>query len=104
MSLDVIYHPVEDQVFNDHMEALFSAAHRFVIIYSSNYDEPEDQRTGADVRHRKFTDWVDENMAPSWKQVEFVANDFPFVPSDPDNTSLADFYVFRAEGEPSLQN
>src|SRR5579884_3475545 len=36
LSLDVIYHLVEDRVFDTYMFRLFGAALRFVIIYSTN--------------------------------------------------------------------
>jgi hypothetical protein len=36
LSLDVIYHLVEDEVFDAYMRSLFAHAGRFVVIYSSN--------------------------------------------------------------------
>ena len=36
LSLDVIYHLVEDDVFDSYMRRLFGSATRFVIIYLSN--------------------------------------------------------------------
>ena len=38
LSLDVIYHLVEDDVFVSAMRALFDKAARFVVIYASNQD------------------------------------------------------------------
>lgn len=91
LSLDVIYHLIEDSVFDAYMRRLFSVAQRHVIIYSSNYDV---QLTpGPHVRHRKFTRWIAEN-ARDWKMEGFVANRFPFDDLQPDETSFADFYFF----------
>ena len=90
LSLDVVYHLVEDAVFERHMRQLFSLSNRFVIVYSTNHDE--DVRD-AHVRHRRFTDWVLENL-PDWIQISHVANRYPFDPTDPDNTSNADFFIF----------
>ena len=39
MSMDVIFHLVEEEVFAKYMENLFSAATRHVIIYSTNFDK-----------------------------------------------------------------
>jgi SAM-dependent methyltransferase len=90
LSLDVIYHLVEDSVFDEYMRRLFSVAKRSVVIYSSNYDA----RTQAPhVRHRKFTAWIDEN-AREWALEGMAANRFPFDPQRPDETSHADFYFF----------
>ena len=39
LSLDAIYHLVEDAVFETYMNQLFDAAKRYVIVYSSNEDK-----------------------------------------------------------------
>jgi SAM-dependent methyltransferase len=90
LSLDVIYHLIEDSVFNVYMRKLFSAARRHVIIYSSNFDALSE---GPHVQHRKFTTWIAEN-ARDWQPEGFVANRFPLDPQNPDETSHADFYFF----------
>jgi hypothetical protein len=93
LSLDVIFHLVEDAVFDSYMRSLFARSERYVIIYSSNYDA----YTGAPhVRHRKFTAWVERN-APDWQAAGFVPNRFPFDRHRPDETSFADFHFFARE-------
>lgn len=91
MSLDVIYHLVEDAVYEEYMTRLISAADRFVCIYSSNTNRvwPAEH-----VRHRVFTDWMTEN-APAWKLLSQVKNPFPEDPGKPDQTSWADFYFYE---------
>ena len=80
LSLDVIYHLVEDNVFEEYMTILFNAAQRYVIVYSSNTDsQPWLQKPH--VKHRKFTPWVSSKM-PQWQQVGFQEGHF------------ADFYIF----------
>lgn len=50
LSLDVIFHLVEDSVYHDYLDRLFSASTRFVIIYSTSVDMSS---TGTPhVRHR----------------------------------------------------
>jgi SAM-dependent methyltransferase len=95
MSLDVIYHLVEDRVFERYMSQLFDAATRYVIIYSSNSDRPSN---AVHVRHRKFTDWI-ERERPDFRQCGFVANRYPEDSRDMDNTSFADFYFFEQLGQ-----
>jgi SAM-dependent methyltransferase len=90
ISLDVIYHLVEDEVFDAYMRRLFASARRFVIVYSSDFDSSS---PAEHVRQRNFTAWVREN-APHWKQVSFTANPYPYDESNPAETSFADFYVF----------
>lgn len=40
LSLDVLYHLVEDDVFSAYLSTLFNSTNRFVIIYSSDTDKP----------------------------------------------------------------
>jgi SAM-dependent methyltransferase len=90
LSLDVVYHLVEDAVFNAYMWRLFESARRFVIVYSSNIDQ---DWTGQHVRHRQFTKWVEQNK-PDWFLQSTLKNAYPYNPADPEQTSFADFYVF----------
>ncbi len=90
MSLDVIYHLVEDSVFDSYMRTLFARAGRYVVIYASNYDLVTD---APHLRHRKFTNWIAENRN-DWCQEGFIPNRFPFDSGRPDETSFADFYFF----------
>jgi SAM-dependent methyltransferase len=91
LSLDVIFHLVEDDVFDRYMTELFDRSTRFVVVYSSNTDEPA---PALHVRHRPFTRWVDENR-PDWKLVEHVPNPYPYDENHPKTTSFADFFVFE---------
>lgn len=91
LSLDVIYHLVENDVYETYMATLFDAAKRFVIIYSSNKDEQPD---ALHLRHRKFTEWVAAKR-PAFRLIAFIPNRFPFDAKDPDNSSFADFFVFE---------
>lgn len=90
LSLDVIYHLIEDQVFERYMAQLFDAARRFTVIYSSNSDRKSE---AVHVRHRKFTDWI-ERERPEFRLIEQRKNDFPEEPGD-DDTSFADFYFYE---------
>jgi len=92
LSLDVIYHLIEDCVFEDYMNRLFDSAKRFVIIYSSNTDDnPEDR--AAHVRHRKFSEWI-EARKPEWQLLRHIPNAFPFN-RDTNTGSFADFYIYE---------
>lgn len=89
LSLDVVYHLVEDDVFDRYMRDLFDASDRWVIIYSSNTDDAGG--SPPHIRHRRFTDWV-ERERTDWCLVDHVPNRFPGDGND--GTSFADFYVF----------
>jgi hypothetical protein len=90
LSLDVIYHLVEDHVYEQYMRDLFECATRFVIIYASDQE-------GAQRHHertRNFTKWVSVHRT-DWTLDTFIANPFPYDPQDETNTSQSDFYIYK---------
>jgi|LauGreDrversion4_2_1035121.scaffolds.fasta_scaffold218857_2 cyclopropane fatty-acyl-phospholipid synthase-like methyltransferase len=92
MSLDVIYHLVEDAVYEKYMRTLFAASNKLVVIYSC--DAPEDSAvTSAHVRPRRFSAWITQNL-PGWKLKAHVPNELPFQ-GDSDTGSWSDFYVYE---------
>lgn len=94
LSLDVIYHLVEDEVFESYLTRLFDSSEKHVIIYSSNINITEkSQDKAAHVRHRRFMDWVDETKTGEWKLVRYIPNRYPFR-GDTRTGSFADFFIF----------
>lgn len=91
LSLDVVFHLVEDDVFEKYMNTLFDASTKVVIIYSSNTDD-NPPGTAPHVRHRKFTNWVKENR-PDWGLENKIYNLYPYN-GDSKNESFSDFYIF----------
>jgi hypothetical protein len=91
LSIDVIYHLIEDYVFHQYMERLMISSNQFVIIYSTNTNfNPIDQ--ASHVKHRVFTKWI-ERYAPSWKLIKHIPN--RFSPNEKRSRSSAEFYVFE---------
>lgn len=102
LSLDVIFHLVDDAVYNQYMRELFAASERFVIVYSSNSDPTAGSyQFPPHVKHRRFTDWVDV-QAPQWKLLRHIPNRYPFyVDASGEHGSFADFYIFARQGAAS---
>jgi hypothetical protein len=94
LSLDVIYHLVEDESFNDYMQHLFDSSFRFVIIYSSNTNDNPRLRP-PHVKHRAFSTWIDEHL-PHWQLISYIANEYPPMSNHP-NFSFADFYIYEKQ-------
>lgn len=95
LSLDVIYHLVENPVFEAYMERLFQSATRYVAIYSSNCnglmtDSPH-------VRHREFTRWVKERF-PRLAPPRIIANPFP-IGLRQQETSFAHFFFYQIDAK-----
>ncbi len=92
LSLDVIFHLVEDAVFDEYMRRLFAASERYVIVYSSNTSS----NLGVEnehVKHREFTRWVDER-ATEFRLIRHVPNRYPYA-GDHHAGSFADFFMFE---------
>ena len=85
LSLDVIYHLVEEQVYERYMRTLFEAARRYVIIYSTDSDD--NRGSAPHVKHRAFTEWIQRHQ-PRWTLVEHVPNRY--------RESSAEFFAYAA--------
>lgn len=94
ISLDVIYHLVEDEVYEKYMTDLFKASTKFVVVYSTN-SEDEYAISTPHLRNRQFTDWVD-GYATEFKLVNIIPNKYPYDKANPKpNTSSADFFIYQ---------
>ncbi len=78
LSLEVIFHLVEDNVFDMYMQHLFDAADRHVIICATDRD---DLPSAPQERHRPFSGWIAENR-PGWRLAEHVPLAAPALASD----------------------
>jgi len=93
LSLDVIFHLIEDDVFESYMTMLFDAAERFCIIYSCDEDWQEMDATH--VRRRNFTKWVADNLK-EWRLMQIKYNIYPHDGSrNPKNLSFSNFYFYE---------
>lgn len=59
MSIDVLYHLIDDDDFDSYMTNLFELSEEYVLIYATNQSDNE----GWDehIKHRVFTDWIKTN-------------------------------------------
>ena len=96
VSLDVIYHLVEDDVFERYMNDLRRYAAKYIVIYSSNKSEAPGLWS-PHVRHRIFTAEMEANGG-DWRLAARIDNPFPFDADDPDDTSACDFYIYERRG------
>ena len=92
LSLDVIYHILEDDAFHLYMQNLFNSSNKYVCIYSSNFNK----KGGAKhVKHRKFTDWINKYLAKNWKLKIYIPNKYN-IHSDYNGTkSTSDFFIYE---------
>jgi len=91
ISLDVVYHLVEDKLFSFYMGHLFQVSQKYVIIYSSNHNEIIKD---SHVRHRRFTEHVAANFK-QWRLTQRLENRYPSTQYGDATGSFADFYFFE---------
>ena len=85
LSLDVVYHLVEDEAFEQHISMLFGMSRQYVIVYSSDSELPS---RVPHVRHREFSILVQERF-PRFRLVQTLPNRYPQL-------SPAEFFVFKS--------
>jgi hypothetical protein len=94
LSMDVVFHLIEEEIFAKYIDELFSAATRHVIIYSTNFDKSYPKPHQVD---RHFTACLEQRM-PDWELTQTVVN--PYKGKE----VQADFFVYarrpRADGGP----
>jgi hypothetical protein len=94
LSLDVIYHLVEDEVFERYMADLLGHSSRLVVLYTSDSDVfIPPGLTPPHIRHRPVGQWMSSQR--HWRLRERIANPHPFDLDADDETSFADFYVYE---------
>ena len=101
LSIDVIYHLTEDDLFDKYMRDVFHFSDKWIIIYSSDEDQSDFLKKypgciAPHVRHRQFSSWIKAN-APDWARVHIERNPYPFSLSHMESTSFADFHIFRKQ-------
>ena len=93
LSLDVIYHLVEDEVYRKYLINVFNSAKKYVVIYSSNQEVPRILYS-RHVRHREFTRHIEE-WFPAWELKDTI-KDNQSLSDTKINEPSVDFFIFKA--------
>lgn len=96
LSIDVIFHLIEEDVFTKYMLHLFAAASRYVIIYSWGEGASPVTRSWHN-RPRDFESFVNTHL-PEWKLVNIIRNMYPYDPKTEEG-SLSSFYIYSRDDE-----
>jgi hypothetical protein len=88
LSLDVIYHLVEDDVYNDYIFKMCQMSSKYIIVYSANFDSND---FAIHVKPRKFTEHP--ILLNDYKLIKIEKNKYP---SQIDTQgSFSDWYIFE---------
>lgn len=86
LSLEVIFHLVEDNIYEKYIQDLFSSVKKYVIIYSSNFKEKR-KKISPHVRHREFTKDIIK-LCPDWHHIKTIKSRYP-------EETFSDFFIFK---------
>lgn len=89
LSLDVIYHLIEDDVYEDYINNIVNHGSKHVIIYSANFDGNEG--FARHVKPRNFTEH--KNLQEKYELINIVKNKYPST--DHTKGSFSDWYIFK---------
>lgn len=82
LSLDVLYHIIDEKDYENYLFQLFNKSKKYVLIFSTNHQE---KTISSYILHRKFTDWVDTHCK-DFVLVEELENSLK---------SSAKFYLYK---------
>lgn len=73
LSLDVLYHIIESDVFRAYLRRLFAAATKYVMIFAVDREQRKFMELGVHVCYRRFNAWILDNIS-GWRLVATVDN------------------------------
>lgn len=92
MSLDVIYHLVEDDVYEQYLQHLLSHSRKYALIYSSDFTDFDPKVPH--IRHRSVSDDILRSY-PDWRIKDKFQNPLSKSPRSLDYGSFAFFQLFE---------
>ena len=90
LSLDVIYHLIEDSIYEKYIENIVNHGSEHLIIYSANYEDST-EAFAQHVKPRKFTE--DKKLTERYELKTFVKNKYPS--KNHKKGSFSDWYIFK---------
>ncbi len=92
ISIDVIYHLVEDRIYYAYLKHLFNSSRKLVAIYSWNFENRDKFKMY--IRPRVFTKDVEKKF-PEWHLWKTIPNLYPAIKYGENEGSFSDFYIYR---------
>ncbi len=94
MSLDVLYHLVEREIFEKYLVDLFSTSTKYVIVYATDFDQAEEPVYQHENR-RSFTAFVNSRF-PEFKMIERIKNKYAKVEKGQIGSDC-DFFIYEKQ-------
>jgi cyclopropane fatty-acyl-phospholipid synthase-like methyltransferase len=93
VSLDVLFHCTEQDVYEEYLHDLFNASNKYVIIYAYDYDSLPGEFTVHYIP-RKFTSYITKNIS-HFILKDVILNKYPVSEFGTQKGSYSNFYIFE---------
>jgi len=90
LSLDVLFHLIEDSVYEEYIQNIFHFSSKYVIIYA-NSKEFKEFKTAKHVKFRNNEEFIDKNYK-NWRKIEYIKNKYPLING---KGSPSDFMIYE---------
>ena len=89
LSLDVIYHLIDDEIYNKYIKNIVNYGSKFLIIYAANFED--DGTFAKHVKPRKFTN--DQELNSKYELIKFEKNKYPSL--NHNQGSFSDWFFYK---------
>lgn len=93
LSLDVIYHLIEDEIYWKYLTDLFNSAKRFVVIYAWNLSHC-DIELAPHIKPRRFTEDIEKHIQ-AWYLRDIIKNPYSIEEYGNKHGSYSNFYIYQ---------
>jgi len=92
LSLDVLYHIIEEPEFEIYLKTLFHLSGKYVIIYAP--DQVPLKKNSVHIKYRKFSEYIKKQFL-EWELIGHIPNKFSSTPPHSGKLSYSDFFIYR---------
>lgn len=89
ISIDVMYHIIEEEIYNNYLNDLIDISSKYIIIYAYNNHTNRVIDSHIHIKHREFVEII---KSKNTKLIEYIPN---YQRQDDSDKIYADFYVFE---------
>lgn len=89
LSLDVIYHLIDDEIYNNYIKNIIDYKCKFLIIYAANFED--DGTFAKHVKPRKFTE--NKELNSEYELIKFEKNRYPSL--NHNQGSFSDWFFYK---------
>jgi hypothetical protein len=93
LSIDVIFHLTEDDVYDRYMADLFKSARHWVVLYTSDSDTFREHPEHPHMRHHPIQRDIGRRF-PEWRLDHIIPNRYPWN-GDSNVSSFCEFFFYR---------